>query len=100
VFKNRVLRRTFGPERDEVGGGWRKMQNEELHNLYSSPNIIRLIKSQKMRWAGHVAQMRVMINVYKILIGEPEGKRPLRRPEHRRTIIKQITGKTGCKMWI
>jgi hypothetical protein len=58
VFENRVLRRIFGPKRDEVAGGWKKLHNEELHNLYSSPSIIRMIKSRRMRWAGHVAQMR------------------------------------------
>jgi hypothetical protein len=57
VFENRVLRRIFGPKRDEVTGGWRKMHNEELHNLYSSPSIIRMIKSRRMRWAGHVARI-------------------------------------------
>jgi hypothetical protein len=57
VFENRVLRRIFGPKRDEVTGGWRKLHNEELQNLYSSPNIIRMIKSRRMKWAGHVARM-------------------------------------------
>jgi hypothetical protein len=66
--------------RDEVTGGWRKLHNEELHNLYSSPNIIRMIKSRMMLWAGHVACMREMKNVYKISVGQPEGRRPLKRP--------------------
>jgi hypothetical protein len=66
VFDNRVLMRMFGPKRDEVAGEWRKLHNEELHILYSSPNIIRQIKSRKMRWAGHVARMREERNVYKV----------------------------------
>jgi hypothetical protein len=68
VFENRVLKRLFGPERDEVTGEWRKLHNEELHGLYSSTNIIRMIKSRRVRWAGHVARMGKMINAYKILI--------------------------------
>jgi hypothetical protein len=80
VFENRVLRRIFGPKRDEgdeVTGDRRKLHNEELHNLYSAPNMIRMIKSGKMRWAGHVARMDVKRNAYRILVGKPEGKRPL-----------------------
>jgi transcription termination factor 2 len=83
VFENRVLRRIFGPKRDEVTGDWRKLRNEELHNLYSSPNIIRMIKSRRMRWAGHVARMGETRNTYRILVGKPEGKRPLGRPKRR-----------------
>jgi hypothetical protein len=83
VFENRVLRRIFGPKRDEVTGEWRKLHNEELHILYSSPNIIRQIKSRTMRWAGHVARMGEERNVYRVLIGKPEGKRPLGRPRRR-----------------
>jgi hypothetical protein len=78
-----VLRRIFGPRRDDVTGDWRKLRNEELHNLYSSPNIIRMIKSRRMRWAGHVARMGETRNAYKILVGKPEGKRPLGRPRRR-----------------
>jgi hypothetical protein len=78
-----VLRRIFGPKRDEVTGGFRKLHNEELHNLYSSPSLIRMIKSRKMRWAGHVARMRAKRNTYRILVGNSEGKRPLGRPRHR-----------------
>jgi hypothetical protein len=78
-----VLRRIFGPKRDEVTEGWRKLHNEELHNLYSSPSIIRMIKSRRMRWAGHVARMGEKKNAYRILVGNPEGKRPLGRPSHR-----------------
>jgi hypothetical protein len=80
VFENRVLRRIFGPKRDEVTGDWRKLHNEELHNLYSSPNIIRMIKSRRIRWAGHAARMGETRNAYRILVGRPEGKRPLGRP--------------------
>jgi hypothetical protein len=83
VFENRVLRRIFGPERDEVKGDWRKLQNEERHNLYSLPNIIRMIKSRKMRWAGHVARMGAKRNAYIILVGKPERKGPLGRPRRR-----------------
>jgi hypothetical protein len=68
VFENRVLRRIFGPKRDEVTGDWRKLHNEELHNMYSSPNIIRIIKSRRMRWAGHVAQMGETWNAFMILV--------------------------------
>jgi hypothetical protein len=83
VFKNRILRRIFGPKRDEVTGEWRKLHNEELHNLYSSPDIIRQVKSRRMRWAVHVARMGEERKVYKVLVGKPEGKRPLGRPRHR-----------------
>jgi hypothetical protein len=83
VFENRVLRRIFGLRRDEVTGDWRKLYNEELHNLYSSPNIIRKIKSRRMRRAGDVAQMWDKKNAYRILVGKPEGKRPLECPRCR-----------------
>jgi hypothetical protein len=83
VFENRVLRRIFGPKRDEVTEGWRKLHNEELHNLYSSPSIIRMIKSRRMRWAGHIVRMGEKMNAYKILVGKPEGKRPIGRPRRR-----------------
>jgi hypothetical protein len=82
-FENRVLRGIFGPKRDEVTGEWRKLHNEELHNLYSSPDIIRQVKSRRMRWAGHVARMGEERKVYKVLVGKPEGKRPLGRPSRR-----------------
>jgi hypothetical protein len=74
VFENRVLRRIFGPKRDRVTGRWRKVHNEELHNLYSSPSIIRFIKSRRMRWARHVARIGEKRNVYRLLVGKPEGK--------------------------
>jgi hypothetical protein len=80
VFGNRVLRRIFGPKRDEMSEGWRKLHKVELHNLYSSPSIIRMMKSRRMRWTGHVARMGENRNAYRILVGMPEGRRPLRRP--------------------
>jgi hypothetical protein len=83
VFENRLLRRIFGPKRNRVTEGWRKLHNEELHNLYSSPSIIRTIKSRSMRWAGHVARMGGKRNVYTLLVGKPERKRPLGRPRRR-----------------
>ena len=83
MFENRVLRRIFGPRRDEVTGQWIKLHNEELNDLYSSPNIVRVIKSRRMRWAGHVALMEEGRGVHKFLVGKPEGKRPLGRPRRR-----------------
>jgi hypothetical protein len=83
VFDNRVLRRIFGPKRDEVMGEWRKLHNEELRNLYSSPDIIRQVKSRRMRWAVHVARMGEERKVYKVLVGKTERKRPLGRPRLR-----------------
>ena len=80
VFENRVLRRVFGPKRDEVTGEWRKLHNEELRDLYSLPNIVRVVKSRRMRWAGHVARMGEGRDVHRVLVGKPEGKRPLGRP--------------------
>jgi hypothetical protein len=79
VFENRVLRRIFGPKRDEVIGGWRKLHNEELHNLHCSPSIIRIIRSWRMRWVRHVARMGEKRNACRIFVGKPEGKRPLGR---------------------
>jgi hypothetical protein len=82
VFENRVLWRIFGRRRDEVTGGWIKLHNEELNFLYSSPSIIRISKSRRMRWAGHVARMGGgKRNAYRLLVGKPEGKRPLGRPK-------------------
>jgi len=78
VFENRVLRRVFGPKRDEVTGEWRKLHNEELNDLYSLPNIVQVVKSRRMRWAGHVARMGEDRGVHRVLVGKPEGKSPLR----------------------
>jgi hypothetical protein len=83
VFENRVLRTIFGPQRTEVTGEWRKLHDEELRILYSSPNIIRQIKSRRMRWVGHVACMGEERNVHNVLMGKPEGKRPLGRPRRK-----------------
>jgi hypothetical protein len=83
MFENRVLRRIFGPKRDEVTGEWIKLHNEELNGLYSLPNIVRVIKSRRLRWAGHVERMGEGRDVYRVLVGKPEGKRPLGRPRHR-----------------
>jgi hypothetical protein len=82
VFENRVQRRIFGPKREE-DGSWRKLHNDELHSLYSSPNIFRVVKSRRMRWAGHVARMGEGRGVYRVLVGSPEGKSPLGRPRCR-----------------
>jgi hypothetical protein len=83
VFENRVQRRIFGPKREEVTGEWRKLHNGELHNFYSSLDIIRQIKSRRMRWAGNVARMGKGRNVYGLLVRKPEGKRTLGRPKLR-----------------
>jgi hypothetical protein len=93
VFTNSVIRRVLGPRRDELTGDWRELQNEELHNLYFSPNISRMIKSKRMRWAGHIARRGEKRNPYRILVGNPEGKRPLGRWW---TILKYILDRTGC----
>jgi hypothetical protein len=104
VFENRVLRGIFGHKRDEVTGECRKLQSGELHNLYSSPDIIRQIKSRRMRWAGHMARMAEGRNVYRVLVGKPEGRRPLGRPRRRwedgiRTDLREIGGE-GSVNWI
>jgi len=83
VFKNMVLRRIFGPRRDKVTGEWRRLHNEEQHDLYSSPNTVLVIKSRRMRWAGHVARMGEERGVYRVLVGKPEGRRRLGRPRRR-----------------
>jgi hypothetical protein len=96
VFGKRVLSRTFGPKGDEVTGEWRKLHNGELHNLYSSPDITRQIKSRRMRWAGQVARTGEGRNVYRVLVGKPEGKRPLGRPRRRwEDGIKMDLGEIG-----
>ena len=82
VFENRLFRRVFGPMRDEVTGEWTKLHNEELRDLYSLPNIVRVVKS-RMRWVRHVARMGEGRGVDRVLVGKPEGKRPLGRPRHR-----------------
>jgi hypothetical protein len=98
VFENRVLRRIFGPKRNEVTGEWMKLHSGELHNLYSSPDIIRQIKSRRMRWAGHVARMGEGRNMYTVLVGKPEGKRLLGRPKRRwEDGIKMDLRETGCE---
>ena len=83
MFENRVLRRVFGPKMDEVTGEWRKLHNEELNDLYSLPNIVRVVKSRRMRWVGHVARMGEDRGVHRVLVGRPEGKRSLGRPRRR-----------------
>jgi hypothetical protein len=101
VFENRVLRRIFGPKRDEVTGEWRKLHSEELHNLYTSPDIIRQIKLRRMRWVGHVARMGEDRKVYKVLVGKPKGNRPLERPRCRwedgiRMDLREIGWRVDC----
>ena len=103
MFENWALRRIFGPKRDEVTGVWRKLHNEELNDLYSLPNIVRMIKSRRMRWAGRVARMGERRGVYRVLVGKREGKRQLGRPRPRwEDNIKmdlQEVGSRGMK-WI
>ena len=97
MFENRVLRRIFGPKRDEVTGEWRKLHNEELNNLYSSPNIVRVIKSRRMRWAGHVARIGEGRGVYRVLVGKSEGRRPMGRPRRRwENNIRMDLREVGC----
>jgi hypothetical protein len=97
VSENRVLRRRFGPKRDEVTGEWRKLHNEELRDLYTSPSIIRIIKSKRMRQAGHVARMGEKRNAYRLLVGKSEGKGPLGRP--RRRCVDNISMDLGEVGW-
>jgi len=97
VFENRVLRRIFGPKRDEVTGEWRKLHNGELNNMYSSLNTVRVIESRRMRWVGHVARMGESRGVYRVLVRTPEGKRPVGRPRHRcLDDIKMDLPEVGC----
>jgi hypothetical protein len=99
-FENRVLRRIFGPKRDEVTGEWRRRHNNELYALYSSPNIIRVIKSRRLRWAVHVARMGERRSAYRALVGKPEGTRPLGRPRHRwEDNIKMDLQEVGWGAW-
>jgi hypothetical protein len=96
VLENRVLRRIFGQTKDEVTGGWRKLHNEELRDLYSSPSIIRIIKSRRMRWAGHAPQLEEKRKEYRLLVGKATGKRPLGRPRLRLVDnIKMDLGEIG-----
>ena len=93
-----VLRRIFGPRRDEVTGEWRRLHNEELNDLYCSPNIVRVIKWRRMRWAGHVASMSEEKGTYGVLVGKPEGKRPLGRPRRRwEDNIRMDLQEVGCR---
>ena len=97
VFENMVLRKIFGPRRDEATGEWRRLHNEELNDFYSSPNILRVIKSRRMRWAGHVARMGEERGVYMVLVGKPEGRRPLGRPRRRwADNIRMDLQEVGC----
>jgi len=97
VFENMVLKRIFGPRRNEVTGEWRRLHNEELNDLYSSPNIVRVIKSKRMRWAGHVACMGEERGAYRVLVGKPERKRLLGRPRRRWVDnIRNDLQKVGC----
>ena len=99
VFEDMVLRRIFGPRRDEVTGEWRRLHNEELNDLYCSPNIVRVIKSRRMRWTGHVARIGEERGVYRVLVGKPEGKRPLGRPR-RRWVDNIRMDLPGSGMWV
>ena len=97
VFENKVLRKIFGANKDEITGECRKLHNAELHALYSSPNIIRSPKSRRLRWAGHLARMDQSRNVYRVLVGKPEGKRHLGRPRRRwEDNIRMDLREVGC----
>jgi hypothetical protein len=97
VFENKVLRRIFGPKRDEVTGEWRRLHNKELYALYSSPNSIRVMKSRRLRWAGHVARIGERRGAYRDLVGKPEGRRPLGIPRRRwEDNIKKDLREVGC----
>ena len=96
MFENMVLRRIFGLRRDEVMGEWRRLHTKELNDLYSSPNIVQVIKSRRMRWAGHVAHMGEERGVYRVLAGKPEGKSPLGRPRCRWVDIRMDLQEVGC----
>ena len=103
VFEIRVLRRVFGPKREEVTGEWRKLHNEELSDLYSLPNIVRVVKWRRMRWEGHVARMEEGRGLHRVVVGKPEGKRPLGRPRRRwedniKMDLQEVEG--GCGDWM
>jgi hypothetical protein len=102
VFENRVLRRIFVPKRDEVMGEWRKLHNEELNDLYSLPNLVRVIKSRRMRWAGHVVHKGEGRGVYRVLVRKSEGKGLLGRPRHRweDNIRMYLVLSSGSGMWV
>ena len=87
MFENKVLRKIFGAKKDESTTEWRKLHNAELHALFSSPNIIRSLKSRRLRWAGHVARLEQSRNVYRVFVGNREGKRPLGRPRRRWEVV-------------
>ena len=102
MFESRVLRRIFGSRRDEVTGEWRKLHNEKLNYLYSSPSIVRVIQSKRMRWVGHVARVGER-GIYRVLVGKLEGKRPLGRPRRRwgdniKMDLQEVEG--GCEDWM
>jgi hypothetical protein len=99
VFENRVLRRIFGPKRGEARGDWRRLHNEELNDLYSTPNIVRVIKSRRVRWAGHVARMGEKGGAYRILVGRPEGRHHLRDPGVDGRIILKLFFKKWDGAW-
>jgi hypothetical protein len=99
LSENRVLRRVFGPKRDKVKGEWRKLHNEELSDVYPLPNILGVVKSGRMRWAGHVVLMREERGVYRALVGKPEGERPRRRWEDNIKVDLQEVG-GGCGDWM
>ena len=96
MFENIVFRRIFGPRRDEVTGEWRGLHKEELNDLYPSPNIVRVIKYRRMRWTGHVARMGEERGAYRVLVGKPEGKKPLGRPRRRWVDIRMDLQVVGC----
>ena len=103
MFENRVLRRVFGPKRDVVTGEWRKLHNEEPWDLYSLPNIVRVVKSRRIRWMGHVVHMGEGRVVHRVLVGKPEGKRPLGRPrrgweDNIKMDLQEVGG--GCGDWM
>ena len=103
MFENRVLRRIFLPKRDEVTGQWRKLHNEELSDLYSLPSIVRVVKSRRMRWVGHVGRMGEGRGVHRVLVGKQEGKRPLGRPRRRwedniKMDLQEVGG--SCEDWM
>jgi len=103
VFETRVLRRIFGSERDEVTGEWRRLHNEELNDMYCSPKIVRVVKSRRMRWTGHVASMRERTGLYRVMVGKPDKKSPLGRPRRRwedkiKMNLQEV--RCGCRDWI